>query len=91
MATVRQLIKIYGPYCFYCGIRVVVARGKVQKDNTATVDHLIPKSKGGIRTFKNSRLSCRRCNLLKADKTLKQFKAELRKNCEGNRGIDDGK
>lgn len=38
----------------------------------STIDHVIPKSKGGKHRWDNVVLSCRKCNEKKADKTLKE-------------------
>lgn len=51
--------------CAYCGAEAT------------TIDHVHPVSLGGMSTWENSVASCRRCNLLKADKTLKQLGWEL--------------
>jgi 5-methylcytosine-specific restriction endonuclease McrA len=37
---------------------------------TATLDHLVPLSKGGTNDFYNFALACYRCNHIKADKCL---------------------
>lgn len=47
--------------CFYCG------------EYGDTIDHLIPKSKGGLDTPKNCVCACKKCNQLKSDLTLKEF------------------
>ncbi len=41
-------------YCHWCGC-------KLRRDN-ATIDHLVPKSKGGSNRKANLRLSCSNCN-----------------------------
>lgn len=51
--------------CKYCNI------GLTQK--TATIDHVIPRSKGGRRTLQNEVLSCSICNNQKDNKTLEDF------------------
>ena len=43
--------------CAYCG------------DTANEVDHIWPKSKGGEDTLDNLVAACRRCNILKKDKT----------------------
>jgi 5-methylcytosine-specific restriction endonuclease McrA len=50
----QQLLKHFGSCCFWC-----------RKDlpaNQLTLDHLIPKSRGGSNNFENLRLSCLSCN-----------------------------
>jgi len=48
--------------CQYCG--VFVSR------KTATIDHVLPVSKGGQTTWTNCVTSCHKCNSKKADKLL---------------------
>lgn len=45
--------------CAYCG--------KVLKDNEITIDHIVPKSKGGRWTWENLVTCCRDCNFKKKD------------------------
>ncbi|NBO36560.1 HNH endonuclease, partial [bacterium] len=56
--------------CQYCGIDLC--------DKTATIDHILPKSKGGGSTWVNMVTSCKDCNLAKGNKTLKEAKMNLR-------------
>lgn len=56
------LIK-YNYKCLYCC--------KKLSYETATVDHIIPKSKGGGNAWDNLAICCLPCNQLKADKILK--------------------
>ncbi len=53
--------------CAYCG------------DVANEVDHVYPKSKGGEDTLDNLVAACRRCNILKKDKTDTVFLAQLRR------------
>lgn len=56
--------------CIYCGIRVGdQRRGRVLTRNDFTVDHLIPRSRGGGNTWGNTACACRWCNHRKADRT----------------------
>jgi len=48
-----------GYICAYCGTKV--------SKNGATVDHVIPVSKGGKSTFENTVTACRACNNKKGD------------------------
>ena len=45
--------------CFYCGVKL--------KRRFATVDHVVPRSKGGSEQRQNLVLACRRCNERKRD------------------------
>jgi hypothetical protein len=55
--------------CAYCG--------HVFKDKDLTLDHVIPKSKGGPDTWENLVACCKPCNSWKDDKSLKEAKMEL--------------
>jgi 5-methylcytosine-specific restriction endonuclease McrA len=57
--------------CQYCG--------KTLSDSSATVDHVIPSCKGGAHSWENVVAACRRCNNVKANKTLEQANLMLRK------------
>lgn len=59
--------------CVYCGVKVVQSRQ--YKPNQATIDHVIPLSKGGTHTIDNVVTSCQSCNSTKSDTvSLKQKK-----------------
>ena len=47
--------------CRYCGQEV--------EPNAAHIDHVIPRSKGGLNTYNNLVTSCQTCNLHKGPKT----------------------
>jgi len=51
--------------------------GKKFKTDELTVDHVMPKSKGGEMTWENIVLACVSCNNKKGDKTLEQAKMKL--------------
>ena len=57
--------------CQYCDIKVA---GK-----EATVDHVIPRSKGGGSTWNNLVTACRRCNIKKGSKKPEQVGLKLKK------------
>lgn len=48
--------------CEYCGVDLDV--------NSASIDHKIPRSKGGTDDRENLAAACRKCNMLKADKII---------------------
>jgi len=56
--------------CCYCGDKLKV--------NECTVDHIIPKSKGGESSWENCVCSCKKCNHRKGDKTLRESGLHLR-------------
>lgn len=47
--------------CRYCGVQLT--------NETATVDHVIPKSKGGTGKRENLVTCCKKCNTEKSDST----------------------
>ncbi|MBU0687417.1 MAG: HNH endonuclease [Candidatus Margulisbacteria bacterium] len=54
--------------CQYCG-----------KSGNLTIDHVIPKSRGGNDTWENIVTCCVRCNNRKGDKSLEEIGLSLRK------------
>lgn len=57
--------------CAYC------PEGTEHKRDFLTIDHIIPKSKGGKDTWENLITACKGCNNLKADLSLKVFKKDF--------------
>jgi 5-methylcytosine-specific restriction endonuclease McrA len=55
--------------CAYCDKRLTM--------ETATVDHVVPKSAGGYNKWKNYKLACGACNSRKGSMALGTFKAFL--------------
>ena len=45
-----------------------------------TIDHIVPRSRGGFSTWENCVLACVECNHKKADKTPNEARMNLRKN-----------
>jgi 5-methylcytosine-specific restriction endonuclease McrA len=67
----RQNILRRDQYCCqYCNIEMT--------DKEATVDHIIPKSKGGSSSWVNMVAACRDCNLAKGNRTPKEAKMDLK-------------
>jgi len=52
--------------CWYCG--------DVLQSGTTTIDHVIPKSRGGLGLQGNTVYACRRCNATKDDLLLDEFR-----------------
>lgn len=58
--------------CMYCGIQ--------PSDHAElSIDHVMPKSRGGKSTWENCVLACMDCNKTKADRTPAEAKMKLRK------------
>lgn len=65
-------------YCCYCGKWIVYPLKK-------TVEHIIPKSKGGNNTHWNLRKCCMICNQWRGDKNLTYWKSEIQELLDNNR------
>ena len=53
--------------CKICGIKVHQATGQ-HSETQATIDHVVPMSKGGLHVWGNVQCACQRCNASKSDK-----------------------
>lgn len=60
------LFNRYGGRCCICG-RVVALDKPMQAPDRATIDHIIPLSKGGTSDPENLQLACFPCNDVKRD------------------------
>ena len=69
--TKRNLWSRDGGECQYCSKKVTIAK--------STVDHVIPKSKGGKHEWKNIVLSCAPCNQKKGARLLENTSMKLKK------------
>ncbi len=65
--------------CQYCG--------KMPAYNEVTVDHILPRSRGGLSSFENCVLSCVECNVKKNNRTPEESGMRLRKMATGNNGL----
>lgn len=61
--------------CHYCGRALTK---KIGRDDTLTVDHRIPRAKGGRDKLANFVPACSACNNAKADMTEEEFLASRR-------------
>lgn len=61
----KLLMVMYQSRCCYCGVRVYERRARLP--DTATIDHVIPKARGGTFRWENTVLACVACNEAKAD------------------------
>ncbi|PRY87957.1 HNH endonuclease [Mongoliibacter ruber] len=62
-----NLFRRDGNVCQYCGSK-----------KQLTIDHVIPKSKGGKTNWANLVTACHRCNVLKGDKSPEQMGMKLK-------------
>jgi 5-methylcytosine-specific restriction endonuclease McrA len=66
---IYKILEADGNACFYCGIETHPVNGDIMY-NSSTVDHVLPKSKGGIDHIDNCVNSCNNCNNLKGSDRL---------------------
>jgi len=73
--TVLALRKRHGDGCCYCGVELDFKPGKRGAINPkrASIEHLLPISKGGSHTWENTTLACHGCNTSKNAKTLDEW------------------
>lgn len=65
--------------CQYCSKNVTIS--------SATIDHVIPKSRGGGHTWDNLVIACSSCNSKKGSRLLEECSMSLRKKPESPSGI----
>ena len=65
----RHLLAIGTDACFYCGCGLT--------DENATLDHVVPRSRGGADAPFNLQLCCKDCNTFKGDRTPLEWLAKL--------------
>jgi 5-methylcytosine-specific restriction endonuclease McrA len=59
-----------GYRCIYCGVTAGESRGhRVLAKEQFTIDHLIPRSRGGQNSWGNTACACPSCNQRKGDRT----------------------
>jgi len=63
----RSVIEKYAGRCYLCGVETEVDVTAAASPRYATIDHIIPLSKGGEDVADNRALACRACNEKKAD------------------------
>jgi hypothetical protein len=53
--------------CWYCGV-----------DKPSTIDHMLPKSRGGRNHVSNYVAACRPCNAMKSNLTVEEFRQQMK-------------
>jgi len=61
----------YGGHCAYCGKEITIKEMQV--------DHIYPKSRGGLDSHVNLAPSCHPCNIRKGNLTIEEFRRELKR------------
>ncbi|MDZ7711748.1 MAG: HNH endonuclease [Rhodovibrio sp.] len=64
--------------CWYCGI-AIYKRDSNGGHDQYTVDHLVPKSKGGTGKLDNLVAACRRCNAAKNNRTVEEYRETVKR------------
>jgi len=73
--TALRVRKRDGDTCCYCGVTMLFLRATEGRYNPtkATLEHVIPISRGGLHVWENVKLACRRCNVSKQAKTVEEW------------------
>ena len=71
--TRPALRKIHGDDCRYCGVTMTFTPFNGYEPERATIEHILPLSRGGSHTFDNTCLCCWQCNVRKNAKTLDEW------------------
>lgn len=66
----RNIFKRDKSCCQYCGVQM-------KRADEITIDHIVPRSKGGVSSWTNCVLACLPCNKRKANKTPQQVGMRL--------------
>ena len=74
----RNIFKRDHYTCQYCGAQ--------PGSEELTLDHVVPRSQGGVSSWENCVLACMACNKRKADRTPEQARMHLRASRSGRRG-----
>jgi len=67
----RKILKKQGRKCYYCGVRIYPKAANLLP--VATVDHVIPLSRGGNNSKETLVASCSPCNQAKGDMSADDF------------------
>lgn len=59
-----------GDECWICRRPMLFGKGKALDDDFATLDHIVPRAKGGKHSLDNLRLAHRACNIRRADRLI---------------------
>lgn len=77
--TKTALRKILGDRCCYCNVTMdfSIAHGRSFNPTHATIEHVVPLSRGGAHDWPNMALCCRQCNTGKNARTAEEWMAHL--------------
>ena len=67
--------------CWYCGANLLkpkpLTHNAVQRGKWYTIDHAMPRSRGGTDELRNLLPSCNDCNAEKCDMTIEEYRTHL--------------
>ena len=67
----KEHVRRQSKRCAYCDVVLKLGLGAIKsradRDRVATIDHIVPTSKGGADTFENTVAACEGCNKAKSD------------------------
>ena len=61
-----KILAMFNQRCAYCGCML--------DDENATIDHIIPRAKGGTNCYENLFPACGKCNWMKTDMSIEEFR-----------------
>jgi len=65
--------------CAYCGVKPgMLHKGQLLGKNDMTIDHVVPKSRGGKDTWTNTVCACKQCNHRKGDRLPNEAGMKMR-------------
>jgi len=70
--------------CCWCGIRMTEVR---DKHNSSTIEHVVPKSRGGPNHIDNYAVACAQCNNKRGDQEVEVFLAKIEMDQEWQRRL----
>lgn len=76
--TVDGLLARDGDECCYCAVTMTfdLMLAHSYDPARATLEHVIPMSRGGSHTWGNTALACWRCNISKSDQTVEEWRSD---------------
>lgn len=68
-----KVFETYQWHCSYCNVHTPPHLKGSTLDNAPELDHIIPLSKGGLHSYVNTQLLCRKCNRIKSNNIIPKY------------------